>query len=58
MPGETIDVDPGTGPADPTTIKVTYYDVVGVDGRLVPFETFTLSRPRGDRVGAAPASPP
>ena len=31
-----------------TTIKVTYYDVVGPDGRLAPFETFTLRRPRRD----------
>jgi hypothetical protein len=31
-----------------TTIKVTYYDVVGRDGQLAPFETFTLRRPRRD----------
>jgi hypothetical protein len=27
---------------------VTYYDVVGLNGRLAPFETFTLHRPRRD----------
>ena len=42
-------VDPGTGPGDFTTIKVTYYDVVGSEGQLAPFETFTLRRPRRDR---------
>ena len=41
-------VDPGSHPGDFTTIQVTYYDVVGTDGRLVPFETFTLRRPRRD----------
>jgi len=40
--------DPGARPGDVTTIKVTYYDVVGVDGALAPFETFTLRRPRRD----------
>ena len=39
-------VDPGSRPGDVTTIKVTYYDVVGTDGQVVPFETFTLRRPR------------
>jgi 3',5'-cyclic AMP phosphodiesterase CpdA len=39
-------VDPGKGPGDETSITVTYYDVVGVDGRLEPFETFVLKRPR------------
>ena len=39
-------VDPGSHPGDATTIKVTYYDVVGMDGHLEPFETFTLRRPR------------
>jgi 3',5'-cyclic AMP phosphodiesterase CpdA len=39
-------VDPGARPGDFTTIKVTYYDVVGTDGRLAPFETFTLRRRR------------
>ncbi|HWL18477.1 MAG TPA: metallophosphoesterase family protein [Bradyrhizobium sp.] len=41
-------VDPGTHPGDFTSIKVTYYDVVGLDGRIAPFETFTLRRPRRD----------
>jgi 3',5'-cyclic AMP phosphodiesterase CpdA len=41
-------VDPGSHPGDMTTIKVTYYDVVGRDGQLAPFETFALRRPRGD----------
>jgi hypothetical protein len=41
-------VDPGLHPGDFTTIAVTYYDVVGTDGQLAPFETFTLRRPRRD----------
>jgi len=41
-------VDPGSHPGDFTTIEVTYYDVVGTDGRLEPFESFTLRRPRRD----------
>ncbi|MGZ6040061.1 MAG: purple acid phosphatase family protein [Phenylobacterium sp.] len=41
-------VDPGRRPGDLTTIKVTYYDVVGPDGQLAAFETFTLRRPRRD----------
>ena len=41
-------VDPGSRPGDFTTIAVTYYDVVGTDGQLAPFETFTLRRPRRD----------
>ena len=41
-------VDPGSHPGDFTTIEVTYYDVVGTDGQLAPFETFTLRRPRRD----------
>jgi hypothetical protein len=41
-------VDPGAGPGAITTIGVTYYDVVGPDGQLAPFETFTLRRPRRD----------
>jgi len=43
-------VDPGSRAGGMTTIKVTYYDVVGADGRLAPFETFTLRRPRRDRL--------
>jgi len=39
-------LDPGSGPDADTTITVTYYDVVGSDGALSPFETFTLRRPR------------
>ena len=41
-------VDPGSHPGDLTTIEVTYYDVVGINGQLTPFETFTLRRPRRD----------
>jgi hypothetical protein len=41
-------VDPGSHSGDFTTIYVTYYDVLGTDGRLAPFETFTLRRPRRD----------
>jgi len=41
-------VDPGSDPGGFTTIKVTYYDVVGTDGQLAPFENFTLRRPRRD----------
>jgi 3',5'-cyclic AMP phosphodiesterase CpdA len=41
-------VDPGSRRGGITTIQVTYYDVVGPDGRLAPFETFTLRRPRRD----------
>jgi hypothetical protein len=41
-------VDPGSRRGGITTIKVTYYDVVGPGGQLAPFETFTLRRPRHD----------
>jgi hypothetical protein len=41
-------LDPGSQPGGYTTITVTYYDVVGSDGALAPFETFTLRRPRRD----------
>jgi hypothetical protein len=41
-------LDPGSHRGDFTTIKVTYYDVVGTDGHVVPFESFTLRRPRRD----------
>jgi hypothetical protein len=41
-------LDPGSHPGDVTTIKVTYYDVVGADGQIAPFESFTLQRPRRD----------
>jgi hypothetical protein len=43
-----FDLDPGSHRGHFTTIKITYYDVIGTDGRLLPFETFTLSRPRRD----------
>jgi len=43
-----FNVDPGPERGGFTTIKVTYYDVVGRDGQLAPFETFTLRRPRRD----------
>lgn len=41
-------VDPGSHPGDITTIEVTYYDVVGLNGQIAPFETFKLRRPRRD----------
>jgi 3',5'-cyclic AMP phosphodiesterase CpdA len=41
-------VDPGSRAGGVTSIKVTYFDVVGPDGQLAPFETFTLKRPRRD----------
>jgi 3',5'-cyclic AMP phosphodiesterase CpdA len=41
-------VDPGSHPGDFTTIEVTYYDVLGTDGQLAPFESFTLRRQRRD----------
>jgi hypothetical protein len=41
-------VDPGAHPGDTTTMQVTYYDVLGADGQLAPFESFTLQRPRLD----------
>ena len=41
-------VDPGTERGGFTTITVTYYDVIGTDGQLSPFESFTLRRPRRD----------
>jgi phosphodiesterase/alkaline phosphatase D-like protein len=41
-------IDPGSHRGGTTTIQVTYYDVVGPDGQLAPFETFTLRRPRRD----------
>jgi hypothetical protein len=41
-------LDPGSQRGGFTTMKVTYYDVTGADGRLSPFETFTLRRPRRD----------
>jgi hypothetical protein len=41
-------LDPGPRRGGFTTIKVTYYDVLGTDGHLAPFESFTLRRPRRD----------
>lgn len=41
-------VDPGSRRGGTTTIDVTYYDVVGPGGRLAPFESFKLTRPRRD----------
>jgi hypothetical protein len=41
-------VDPGSERGGSTTITVTYYDVVGIDGQVAPFETFTLRRKRRD----------
>ena len=41
-------VDPGSERGGITSMKVVYYDVVGPDGQLAPFETFTLRRPRRD----------
>jgi 3',5'-cyclic AMP phosphodiesterase CpdA len=41
-------LDPGSTRGGTTSIKVVYYDVVGPDGELAAFETFTLNRPRRD----------
>jgi len=41
-------LDPGADRGGTTSIRVTYYDVVGPDGQLAPFETFMLRRPRRD----------
>lgn len=41
-------VDPGRHPGGMTEITVTYYDVIGTDGQIAPFEHFTLRRPRRD----------
>jgi alkaline phosphatase D len=47
-----FDVDPGAGPAEQTSITVTYFHAVGADGTPVntytQLETFTLTRPRSD----------
>ncbi|MGZ6740151.1 MAG: fibronectin type III domain-containing protein [Nocardioides sp.] len=42
----SFDVDPGRR-GGRTTITVTYYEVAGPYGTLKPYETFTLTRPRG-----------
>ncbi len=44
-------VDPGDHAGGITTIEVTYYNVAGSHGRLAPFESFTLQRPRSDGPG-------
>jgi hypothetical protein len=41
-------VDPGTRSGGYTEIDVIYYDVVGPDGGIAPFEKFKLRRPRKD----------
>ena len=41
-------LDPGSVRGGTTSLKVVYYDVVGPDGQLAPFETFMLKRPRRD----------
>jgi Calcineurin-like phosphoesterase/Purple acid Phosphatase, N-terminal domain len=41
-------VDPGSVRGGSTTMKVVYYDVVGPNGQLAAFETFTLRRSRRD----------
>ena len=41
-------VDPGAGPGAMTGMKVEYFNVVGIDGQLASFESFTLRRPRSD----------
>jgi len=43
-----FDLDPGSHPGDFTTITVTYYDVVGPDGQIAPFKSFTLRCRRRD----------
>lgn len=43
-----FDLDPGEAPGGTTTITVTYYDLVGPDGQIAPFERFVLRRPRRD----------
>ncbi|MFF7330026.1 fibronectin type III domain-containing protein [Streptomyces sp. NPDC008150] len=44
----SFEVDPGSRPGGTTSIKVTYYDVVGTQGQLKEFESFTLKRRRRD----------
>ena len=41
-------VDPGTKRGGLTTMAVTYYEIVGTQGELAPFERFVLQRPRRD----------
>ncbi len=42
-------VDPGSREGGVTKLEVTYYNVLGQQGQLAGFESFTLKRPRGDR---------
>jgi hypothetical protein len=41
-------VDPGNEPGGMTKLQVTYYNVLGPQGQLAAFESFTLQRPRTD----------
>jgi Calcineurin-like phosphoesterase/Purple acid Phosphatase, N-terminal domain len=41
-------VDPGTLQGGVTKLEVTYYNVLGAQGQLAAFESFTLQRPRTD----------
>jgi len=41
-------VDPGTLKGGMTKLEVTYYNVLGPQGQLAAFESFTLQRPRTD----------
>ncbi|MBT1002003.1 metallophosphoesterase [Paenarthrobacter sp. DKR-5] len=41
-------VDPGSEPGGTTKLQVTYYNVLGPEGQLAAFESFTLQRPRTD----------
>jgi hypothetical protein len=57
----TFDVDPGSHPGDQTKITVTFYHtpaatVANPFPAPVVFDTFTLSKPRGDAHGRGAAS--
>jgi hypothetical protein len=41
-------IDPGTREGRVTKLEVTYYNVLGQQGQLAAFESFTLQRPRTD----------
>jgi hypothetical protein len=43
-----VTVDPGSTRGGLTTMTIVYYDVIGPDGQLAPFEKFMLRRPRRD----------
>ena len=43
-----VSVDPGSVQGGTTTMEIVYYDVIGPDGELAPFEKFKLQRPRRD----------